>query len=78
MDDALENVTVPDSPEGLVSPRYYRKMAQDRMVRAMRASAGRSGLSQAEKVAQLQEMQTLLAEALEAVTSALGLMETAD
>lgn len=77
MDDDLD-LTVPDSPEGLVSARYYRKMAQDRLVRAVRASAGRTGLSQAEKIALMQEMRDLTAEALDALNKGLDLMETAE
>lgn len=68
------NVVVPDSPEGLVSPRFYRKQAQYAMLHALGASKGRSGLSHDDKIMQLTQMQEYLAEALGAVTMALDMM----
>lgn len=68
------DVVVPDSPEGLVTPRFYRKQAQHAMLHALAASKGRTGLAHDEKIAQLTQMQEYLAEALGAVTMALDMM----
>lgn len=73
-----EGIEVPDSPEGLVNPRFYRKQAQHALMHALHESAGRSGLTDNQKVEQLMKMQAFLTEAHSAVTLALELMETGE
>lgn len=67
-------MVVPDSPEGLVTPRFYRKQAQYATLHALYESRGRSGLTDEEKVEQVRRMQTYLSEALAATNMALDLM----
>lgn len=74
-DETPLDVVIPDSPEGLVTPRFYRKQAQHAMLHALHESKGRSGLSPEEKIEQVKRMQEYLSEALSATTMALELME---
>lgn len=69
-------VTVPDDIEGLVTPRHCRKQAQHAIMHAIQESAGRPGLTEAEKIGQMEKMHDFLSEALSAVELGLALMKS--